>query len=153
MPSNTNIRNFADEAAVENDAFIVDLKVGADNKIIVLADKDTGLTLQDCKMINRYIENSLGEEHDYAIEVSSPGVDMPLQLPRQYKKHVGRTLQVTKTNDTVIEAKLMDCDDNGINLEWKTREKKPEGKGKITVTHNVNLTYQDIKETKVLITF
>lgn len=153
MPTKQDIRNFADEAAAENDAYIVDLTIGADNKILVLADKDTGLALQDCKMINRFIENALGEEHEYALEVSSPGADMPLKLPRQYKKHVGRTLQVTKTDDTVIEAELMASDDEGITIEWKTREKKPEGKGKVTVTHNVNLMYQDIKQTIVLITF
>ena len=45
------------------------------------------------------------------------------------------------------------ADDKGVELEWKSREKKPKGKGKITVVNNRLLDYQSINQTIVLITF
>ena len=72
---------------------------------------------------------------------------------RQYKKNVGRKVQVTLTEGEIIEAKMVAADDKLVELEWKSREKKPTGKGKITVVYKRLLEYQNIKQTVVLITF
>ena len=141
------------EGVEGTDIFLVKLTVSSSNDINVLLDSDSGLTLSNCRSISRAIESSLDrEDEDFSLTVSSAGVGEPLVL-RQYKKNVGRKVQVTLSDGEIIEAKLLAADDKGVELEWKSREKKPTGKGKITVVNNRLLDYQSIKQTIVLITF
>ena len=72
---------------------------------------------------------------------------------RQYKKNLGRTLEVKSNDQSKIEGKLAEADDKGITLKWKTREPKPVGKGKITVEKQATFAYNDIAEAKVIIKF
>ena len=135
------------------DVFLIDLTITDALKIIVTLDGDNGVTLQDCIDINRAIENNLDrEEVDFSLEVASGGVSAPLKLVRQYKKNIGRTLQVKTASDT-ITAELVDANDDFITLTWTAREPKEIGKGKVTVGKRLELPYADIKEAIVTITF
>ena len=141
------------EGVEGTDIFLVKLTVSSSNDINVLLDSDSSLTLSDCRSISRAIEFSLDrEDEDFSLTVSSAGVGEPLVL-RQYKKNVGRKVRVTLIDGEIIEAKMVAADDKGVELEWKSREKKPTGKGKITVVNNRLLDYQSINQTIVLITF
>ena len=77
------------------DLFPISLKVGADQSIRIIVDGDAGVTLQDCMEISRAVEHQLDREaYDFSLEVSSAGATAPLELPRQYRKNLGRTLEV-----------------------------------------------------------
>ena len=116
-------------------------------------DGDNGVTLQDCIDISRAIEHNLDrEEQDFSLEVASGGVSAPLKLVRQYKKNIGRTLQV-KTATDIITAELADANEEFITLVWTAREPKKIGKGKETVEKRQEIPYTDIKEAIVTITF
>lgn len=135
------------------DIFVVKCTVSASNDINVLLDSDSGLTLADCKKVSRAIEFNLDrEEEDFSLTVASSGIGEPLVL-RQYAKNVGRKVRVTLVDGEVIEAKMVAANDQAIELEWKSREKKPTGKGKVTVVNNKTIEHTDIKQTVVLITF
>jgi len=135
------------------DVFLIDLTITDAFKIIVTLDGDNGVSLQDCIDISRAIENNLDrEEQDFSLEVASGGVSAPLKLVRQYKKNIGRTLQV-KTATETITAELVDANDDFITLTWTAREPKEIGKGKVTVEKRLELPYADIKEAIVTITF
>lgn len=135
------------------DIFVVKLTVSSSNDINVLLDSDSGLTLADCRTVSRAIEFNLDrEEEDFSLTVASSGIGEPLVL-RQYPKNVGRKVKVTLNDGEVIEAKMISATDKDIQLEWKSREKKPTGKGKITVVNKRTIEYQHIKQTIVLITF
>ena len=71
----------------------------------------------------------------------------------QYSKNVGRKVKVTLQDGEVIEAMMTAADEESIQLEWKSREKKPTGKGKITVVNQRTIEYREIKQTIVLTTF
>lgn len=133
--------------------FLIDFSISADYKISVVIDGDEGVILQDCIDVSRTIENNLDrEEQDYSLEVASAGATSPLKLPRQYRKNVGRTLEVTLENE-VIEAELIAADDEKISLEWKVREPKKIGKGKETVQKAAQIPYESIKKAQVVISF
>lgn len=133
--------------------FLIDLTITDAFKIIVTLDGDNGVTLQDCIDISRAIEHNLDrEEQDFSLEVASGGVSAPLKLVRQYKKNIGRTLQV-KTAAEIITAELVDVNDDFITLTWTAREPKKIGKGKETVEKKQEIPYADIKEAIVTITF
>ncbi|WP_370029575.1 ribosome assembly cofactor RimP [Flavobacterium sp. 28YEA47A] len=133
--------------------FLIDLTITDAFKIIVTLDGDNGVTLQDCIDISRAIEHNLDrEEQDFSLEVASGGVSAPLKLVRQYKKNLGRTLQV-KTATDIITAELVDANEEFITLAWTAREPKKIGKGKETVEKRQEIPYTDIKEAIVTITF
>ena len=133
--------------------FLIDFKISADHKILVTLDGDHGVTLQDCMNISRAIEHNLDrEEVDFGLEVASAGASAPLLMPRQYVKNIGRSLSVRTASETV-EGNLMHADEQGISLQWKAREPKPIGKGKVTVTKEQEIAYTDIIEAKVNIKF
>jgi len=133
--------------------FLIDLTITESFKIIVTLDGDTGVALQDCIDISRSIDNNLDrEEHDFSLEVASAGVSSPLKHIRQYKKNVGRILQV-ETDTIDIEAELVEANDDFIVIEWEAREPKKIGKGKETVQKKQEIPYSEIKKAIVIIIF
>lgn len=142
------------EEALNDDKslFLIDFSVTADNSIKVVLDGDTGITVEDCMKISRAIEHNLDREvYDFSLEVTSAGAASPLILARQYPKNIGRKLNVKTASDT-FEGNLTATSDTGIVLEWKIREPKPIGKGKITVRKETEINFSDIKEAKVIVT-
>lgn len=136
------------------DIFLIDLKISTDNKISVIIDGDNGVSVEDCIFISRAIEHNLDrEEEDFSLEVTSAGASSPLMEKRQYKKNIGRILQVKSKEQPKIEGTLTEADDEHITVEWKAKEPKPVGKGKITVSKQAKIAYVDILEAKVIIKF
>ncbi|EGV42636.1 ribosome assembly cofactor RimP [Bizionia argentinensis JUB59] len=135
------------------DLFLIDFSMGADNAISVIIDGDEGITVDDCVFISRAIENNIDrEEHDFSLEVASGGASAPLVHERQYKKHIGRDLEI-RTKQEQVSGQLTEATDTYITLQWKAREPKPIGKGKVTVQKEAKIAYQDIVEAKVMIKF
>jgi ribosome maturation factor RimP len=133
--------------------FLIELNISETNQISVIIDGDQGVSVQDCIEVSREIEHNLDrEETDFSLEVASVGVSTPLTVARQYKKNVGRKLLI-KTQEEQIEGSLIKANDEEITLQWKAREPKPIGKGKITVEKEAVVPYKDIVEAKVMITF
>ena len=134
--------------------FLIDFSITGDNQIRVIIDGDNGVTVNDCIAVSREIEHNLDrEEIDFSLDVASAGVSEPLVEIRQYNKNVGRNLKVTTSEREVIEGKLAAADKDAITLQWKAREPKPIGKGKVTVSKEAVLPYKDIVEAKVMIKF
>ncbi len=133
--------------------FLIDFTVGPSNKINIILDGDNGVALKDCVAFSRAIENNLDrEEEDFSLEVASAGATSPMVMPRQYKKNIGRELEV-RSQGVKFEGKLTEATDQGITLEWKAREPKPIGKGKVTVQKKQEFVFSDIEEAKVIIKF
>ncbi len=150
----TKILELTNQAIQENqDLFLVSLDIDSSNKIKIIVDGDTGIPLKECIRINRFIENELDrEEEDYSLEVSSPDITEPIKTIRQYNKNIGRILNI-KTETDNFEGKLTKVNENTIVLNWKAREPKPIGKGKITVEKEAEIAFKDIVQSKVKILF
>ncbi len=134
--------------------FLIDLSISEANQIRVILDGDNGVTVEDCITVSREIEHNLDrEEQDFSLEVMSAGVSEPLEIPRQYKKNLGRKLKVKTKTGELVEGQLAVADDEKITLQWKAREPKPVGKGKVTVEKEAVLPYAAIADAKVMITF
>jgi len=148
------VTDLLETALVERpDLFLIDFSIDSSNHIKVIIDGDNGVLVEDCMFISRAIEHNLDrEENDFSLEVMSAGATAPLVHNRQYKKNINRTLEV-RTNQEKIEGILAEATEDTIKLEWKVREPKPIGKGKITVKKEANIAYKDIVEAKVMIKF
>ena len=136
------------------DIFLVDFNVSTNNAIKITLDSDKEINLKDCINISRKIEGSLDREVvDFSLEVASAGVGNPLKYPRQYFKNIGRKLEVILCNGAILSGQLTKVEDRLIELQWKQRESKPIGKGKVTVTKNKTITFDEIEQSKVIIKF
>lgn len=154
MDFKSKVKDLLEQGLAEHpDLFLIDFSISTDSKISVVIDGDNGVNLQDCIDVSRSIEHNLDrEEHDFSLEVASAGATAPLKFPRQYRKNIGRTLEVTTEQET-IEGKLIDADETSIKMEWKAREPKKIGKGKETVLKNAEIPYISIKKAVVVISF
>lgn len=148
------VKKLLEEAFEENNSlFLISLNISDQNHILVVIDGDEGVSVNDCIAVSRKIEHNLDrEEEDFSLEVTSAGVSEPLRIPRQYEKNIGRTLEV-QTNSNKFEGNLKAVNEEGIVLNWKAREPKPVGKGKITVEKEAAITFAEIAKAKVVITF
>ena len=155
MIQKEKVINLVKEAIEENpELFLIDLKFLADNKIFVEVDGDYGVTLKECIRISRGIEHNLDREiEDFSLEVASPDIANPLKVNRQYIKNINRVLTLKLKDNATIEGVLKNVTDNEIELEWKTREPKPLGKGKVTVIKDSTIPFSNILEAKVKIIF
>lgn len=150
----SKVENLLNNALTErSDLFLIDFSINGENHIQVIIDGDQGVSVEDCMFISRAIEHNLDrEEEDFSLEVMSAGATSPLVNKRQYVKNKSRGLKV-KTTSEVIEGILVDATDTGITLEWKAKEAKAVGKGKVLVNKQATIAYEDIVEAKVMIKF
>lgn len=136
------------------DLYLVDLKISAGDDITVILDGDEGLSLQDCLDASRAIEFNLDrEEHDFSLQVMSPGLSEPLKLPRQFKKNMGREIEVLLNSDEKIQGEVVAVDDEKVTIILRYRRPKLIGKGKEDVVENKEIPYTDIKKALVVIKF
>lgn len=136
------------------DLYLVDLKISAGDDITVILDGDEGLSLQDCLDASRAIEFNLDrEEHDFSLQVMSPGLSEPLKLPRQFKKNMGREIEVLLNSEEKIQGEVVAVDDEKVTVVLRYRRPKLIGKGKEDVVENKEIPYTEIKKALVVIKF
>jgi ribosome maturation factor RimP len=128
MPSNLveNIKELALPIVEKGNCFIVDVNIRGErsSKVIELfADTDKGITLEECSIISRELSVKLDEadliQGRYRLDVSSPGLDKPLKILRQYQKSIGKICKVNFIESeikTTKEGQLIKVNDNGITI-------------------------------------
>ncbi|MBR9999456.1 MAG: ribosome maturation factor RimP [Cyclobacteriaceae bacterium] len=133
--------------------FLVDVAVKGNpgnEKIVILIDGDQGVDIETCSAISRAVSEELDRMDvfgdSYSLEVSSPGIDYPLETVRQYRKNVGKPLLVVFHDDKNIRGELTDVNDQGISIRY-------EQGGKKQPPVDTYIPYKDIKKSKVLVTF
>jgi ribosome maturation factor RimP len=150
----TAVKDIVDEAlALNGSLYLIELSISVNNKVQVVVDGDNGVSLSECMRISRVINDNFDREvEDFSLEVTTPDIAHPLKVKRQYIKNLNRILKV-KTAEEELEGTLVSADEDTIVLQWKAREPKLVGKGKVTVDKVVTLEYNEIKEAKVKILF
>jgi ribosome maturation factor RimP len=116
----------------DGNCFLVDIIFKASKvsqKVTILVDSDEGITIQQCTSISRRLAKQLEElevfTEAYTLEVSSPGLDQPLVLARQYQKNIGRNLKVTLKGGEVLQGNLLEATESEIQLQLPAPKKKP----------------------------
>lgn len=141
-----------EKIADRDDLFIVSVRMLKNGVLEILLDGDNGISIDDCVKVSRHVGFHLEEEnvvdHAYRLEVSSPGVDSALVLPRQYQKNIGRSVKLKMNDGEKREGKLVAVSDAAVTIEEIVKEK-----GKKAVAVPAEIPLEQIKETKVLISF
>lgn len=132
--------------------FLVEVKIRPTNNVKVFLDGDKGISIEKCISYNRQLYKLLESSgffpaDDFSLEVSSPGLDEPLKLLRQYYKNAGRKVEVLLKDGVKTEGVLKEVTEKGIILE----ETKGKNKKKGIIEHN--FPFDLIKSTKIQIVF
>lgn len=144
----------ADFLRTREDLFLIDLKISAGDDVTVILDGDNGVSLQDCLDTSRAIEFNMDrEEHDFSLQVMSAGLSEPLSTPRQFRKNIGRDVEVLLNDDTKTEGELAKVDEEKITLILRYRKPKEVGKGKVDVEEEKEIEYPEIKKALVTVKF
>jgi ribosome maturation factor RimP len=136
----------------EPDVFLVEVRIKPTNNVKVFLDADNGISIERLVQFNRRLYKEFEEEqvfpnNDFSLEISSPGLDEPLKLNRQYKKNIGRFVEVILVDGERTEGKLISAEDDQVIVE----EEKGKGKKKEMKQHIIPFT--NIKTTKIQIKF
>jgi ribosome maturation factor RimP len=136
----------------EPEYFLVRVHVRPINHISVYVDGDQGITIEKCVRLNRALYKKIVEmgvcaDGEFALEVSSPGVDEPLLGVRQYKKNIGRMVKVDLKEGKSIEGKLTSANEMEIEIE------ETKGKGKKQEVLHHGFSHDEITSTTVKIIF
>ena len=130
--------------------FLVEVKIRPGNNIKIFVDADRGMSIDKLAHYNRSLyrqieESGLFPNNDFSLEISSPGLDEPLKLRRQYLKNIGRHVEIVLKSGIKQEGKLLSATDGEVVIE----EEKGTKKKKEIIQHS--LSYDDIKTTKIQI--
>ena len=145
--SKERIEDWLAEAGLNERIFVVEAK-DSKQKWVIEIDSESGISIEDCIKVNRIVEGKLLEEEiDLTLEVTSPGADSAFRDIRQYKKNVGRSVEVLTNDHKKSTGKLVAMDENCIVLEKMVGKKGQQKKEELTIN------FDQIMEAKAVISF
>jgi ribosome maturation factor RimP len=145
------VREIADSKLADPAHFIVAVKFldrQRPARLLVIVDGDNGVTIDACAELSREISRTLDEQDllpmAYTLEVSTPGLDHPLQLKRQYRKNVGRGFKVHLLNKQIVQGRLESATEDKIVIEEQVKN---------AVSKTTEIEYSDIEKAFVMVSF
>jgi ribosome maturation factor RimP len=131
------------------DKFLVEVLIQPVNNITVYFDGDKSVSIADCQSLSRFIEERLDRDYsDYQLTVSSAGMDRPIKLLRQYRKRIGKELEVVSLEGEKMTGILVNAGEEAIELEHPVKNLKKDIK-----KPNSIIALSKIKSAKIIITF
>jgi len=143
-----------EEAIANTDAFIVDIRVGAANSIVVELDSDTSLDIDTCAAITRRIESVFDRDvEDYDLEVGSAGLTSPFKVRRQWEKNLGNRIEVLTRDGRKLTGTLVNVGDDTATIEVPVKTKIEGKKRPEIIDTPVELEFSNVKQAKYIIEF
>ena len=144
----TRVREIAETQMEGTDLFVVEVRVSPANEIVVTVDSDTQVGIDRCVELSRSIEGALDrEQEDFELTVMSAGIGQPLKMLRQYRKLIGRPVEVILKDGGKIVGNLTDASETSIAVEYEERVAVEGKKRKQLVTTRRELSLDDVKST------
>ena len=154
MINATTIRTLTEAHLEGGSGFLVDVRVSEGNAISILLDDDEGTSIEKCMALSRHLESILDRDaEDFSLDVSSPGLDQPLRLHRQYLKNIGRQVQLKVTDAGKVEGKLTQALEDQITIVIREKRRIEGRKAKEWVEEEKTYPLSDLDWTKVQISF
>lgn len=97
-------------------------KVGRREKLSVIVDADGGVSLDAIAEVSSALSAALDDAGEvasssYVLEVSSPGVDRPLTLPRHWRRNRSRLVAVDLKDDSSLTGRIVDSGESSVTIE------------------------------------
>ena len=144
----TRVREIAETQMEGTDLFVVEVRVSPANEIVVTVDSDTQVGIDRCVELSRSIEGALDrEQEDFELTVMSAGIGQPLKMLRQYRKLIGRPVEVILKDGGKIVGNLTDASESSIAVEYEERVVVEGKKRTQLVTTRRELSLDEVKST------
>jgi ribosome maturation factor RimP len=151
MLDSSHIKRLVEDKLEGGELFLSEVVVKPANKIYIFLDGDRDVTIDDCADVSRHLNASFADDEDIELMVSSCGADQPIKVPRQYKKHVGRSLKLQLTEGKTISGILDTLKDDGIIIRPIRAKKRKKGQEELPET--MFLPFDKIETAKVNLSF
>ena len=136
------------------DMFVVECTSTPGNEIELTIDSDTSVGIDACVALRRAVEADLDRDaEDFSLTVASAGIGSELRTLRQYRKLVGRPVEVLLTNGVKILAHLDEATDEGVTLSYEEKQAVEGRKRKQPVKVTRSYPFAQIKYTKEWLDF
>ena len=148
------LADFIESKLKGTDLFLVELEVSNDGRIRVEIDSDTSVDIDTCVELTRAIEAEFDrDKEDYELEVGSSGLTSPLKNDRQYRKHIGKEVEVLTCDGRKLKGILAAATPDSFTLRVEEKVKKEGEKRPVIESRDINFGYGDVKHTKYLLKF
>lgn len=121
--------------------------VGNREQITVVIDKDGGVDLDSVaemsSALSSLLDDAAGFDEPFVLEVTSPGVDRPLTLPRHWSRARGRLVEVATHDGSSLTGRIIENDDDGARIDVTTKGR----------TDSVRVAYADVLRAVVQVEF
>ncbi len=148
------VRELAQNSLTDESQFLVEVKLASKSgpgRVLVILDGDQGVTIEACAKVSRALSNALDEigliDDNYTLEVTTPGLDHPLKLKRQYYKNIGRGFKVHTKEKALVEGKLLEVNDERIILQQEIKD------GKKVDVKTIEIPFEHIEKAFVMVSF
>ena len=136
------------------DMFVVECTSTPGNEIELTIDSDTSVGIDACVALSRAVEADRDRDaEDFSLTVASAGIGSELRTLRQYRKLVGRPVEVLLTNGVKILAHLDEATDEGVTLSYEEKQAVEGRKRKQPVKVTRSYPFAQIKYTKEWLDF
>jgi ribosome maturation factor RimP len=129
-----NIFEIAAAGLQDIGGYVVDVSVRGERGssiVEVFVDTDQGITADQCAQVNRSVSSELERQNlisgRYRLEVSSPGLDRPLKLVRQFRKNIGRRFKIiapVENQKTATEGILQEASETTLTLITNDKQER-----------------------------
>ncbi len=136
------------------DLFLVEVKATPAGEVEVVIDSDTSVSIDQCVALSRAIEAEFDRDvEDFELSVGSAGIGQPLKLPRQYRKTVGRPVEVVMKDGMKYAGVLEAADEQAITLVWEEKQLVEGKKRRQSFEVRRELPLSEVKSTRQQLLF
>lgn len=152
MITKEQIISVVEEFISDKDIFIVEVKVSPSSVVDVTVDSMTGVPIDVCIALNRFIESRFNrDEDDFELTVGSHSISDPFVVEQHYLKNIGRDVEIVLKSGEKPQGTLLSFSDNGIEIKYEKKETVEGKKRKQLVEVVEKIALEDIKSTKLII--
>lgn len=148
------LRRIVEEKLEGTDLFVVSVRQSASNEIEVVLDSDTAVGIDACVALSRAVNEAFDrDEEDFELTVASAGIGQPLQLPRQYRKMVGREVEVVMSDGVKRTGTMKAFTDDALTLSFDELVAVEGRKRRVRMEREETIPLSGIKTTRERLTF
>lgn len=146
MIQKETIREITETYLADKKYELIDLKVSAQNEIVIEIDAFDGVDVDFCAELNRYIQSQLDrEQEDYELEVGSVSLTAPFKTKMQYEKNVGNDVEVLASDGKKYRGQLVEIGDETFSIDTEIMEIVEGKKRKHKTIKTLTFKYTDVK--------
>ena len=146
MIDKAKLTEFVENALADTDCFLTDLKVSADNDIVVKIDSDGSIDIDFCSALSRRIEEAFPrDDEDYTLEVGSAGLTAPFKVRRQWLKNIGNDIELLTVDGKKLYGKLISVADDAAVVETEQKVKREGMKRPVVERLQMEIPFSDVR--------